>query len=97
MEIEECIFQLPKLYKLDLSGNAIVGALSKGLMIGSSLRHISLNNNLLTGSLPLSFQHGNITSLDVTRNKISGTWEYLAANTSNLVVKMEVNRISGYL
>jgi Leucine-rich repeat (LRR) protein len=95
MEIEECIFQLPKLYKLDLSGNAIVGALSYSLEISPSLETIILSNNLISGSLPLSFQNGNVSLLDITRNKITGTWERLAQNVSNSIISMEVNRISG--
>jgi Leucine-rich repeat (LRR) protein len=97
--LPSCIFELPHLVTLQLAGNAMVGSLPN-IALPVNLTNIQLGSNLLEGTIPLHIQtSGNISSLGLQRNRLSGTLssEFVAYNTSSMYVRMQVNRLSGKL
>jgi Leucine-rich repeat (LRR) protein len=93
--IPSCLWSMPALKTLHLSGNGLGGTL--GELKDSYLTDISLASNRLVGSLPLSWQTwGKFVQLDVSSNKLSGTLSSKfvpAGNNSKLDIT--VNRLSG--
>jgi hypothetical protein len=68
--IPDCIWSLPSLQTLHLSGNAIGGELGN-LPAVSVIDDIDLSNNKIVGTLPLSWQMwGKFVHLDVANNKV---------------------------
>ena len=68
-----CLFNLPNLYTLHLSGNGFTGNLPLNLNVSRSLLDLSLSHNQLTGTIPLSLQSRNWTNLDLSFNYLQGT------------------------
>jgi hypothetical protein len=101
-----CLFSMPKLQQLHISGNGLHGKLPAETVISSSLLNISLAYNRLSGVLPQTFQSFPFLNFDISYNKISGTCEHLTMNLkaegSNNTQKstnlnLQVNRLSGNL
>lgn len=99
--LPECLFaDLRDLRVLMLSGNGLTGTLPE---ITSDIVNISLNHNMLSGSLPLSFQEKYSFKLcDMSYNKLSGTVGGMnnysvvsSPNNSAITLLLEVNRLSG--
>jgi Leucine-rich repeat (LRR) protein/uncharacterized membrane protein len=93
-----CLFLLPSLESLHLSGNGFTGSIPSSLNISKSLMDLSLSNNQLTGSIPENFQRKLWQNLDLSYNKISGT----LSNSFSLIpsdglLYLEVNRLSGII
>lgn len=71
--IPSCLFSMPNLQSLHLSGNGLDGGLPNNLTISNSLVDLSLSHNLLTGNIPDSIQSkSNWQNLDLSYNKFSG-------------------------
>jgi LRR receptor-like serine/threonine-protein kinase FLS2 len=86
--IPSCLFSLPTIQTLHLSGNGLTGSLPSNLDVSTSLVDLSLSYNLLTGSIPVSLQvKSNWQSLDLSYNKFSGTLSSSFA-TQNEMMKM---------
>jgi Leucine-rich repeat (LRR) protein len=105
--IPNCIWSMPNLETLHLSGNGLTGALADiyptnaalspdNISTGSALKDVSLASNTLTGTLPLSWQQWPWHSLDISGNKITGTLSEEFAESNNCTnMDLSVNRLSG--
>jgi Leucine-rich repeat (LRR) protein len=93
--IPECLFSMPNLTTLHLSGNGFTGSLSSTLSISSSLTDLSLSYNSLTGTIPSNFQEKLWINLDLSYNKFVGTLtESFASIPSTGSLYLDVNRLS---
>ena len=95
--IPDCLWSMPKLRVLHLSGNRLSGSLpSSDVIISSSLKDLSLSYNLLTGSIPSNIQTKSWNKLDLSHNRLSGTlhsnFSIISSNTSLFLTN---NRLSG--
>jgi Leucine-rich repeat (LRR) protein len=93
--IPECLFSMPRLQTLHLSGNGLSGSLTSSLNISNSLTDLSLSYNMLTGSIPSNFQENSWINLDLSYNKFTGK---LSNSFTSIPVGgslyLEVNRLS---
>jgi Leucine-rich repeat (LRR) protein len=71
--IPQCLFQLPNLTSLHLSGNALTGSLPSDLDLSHSLYDLTLSHNVLTGRIPTQIQERKFYTLDLSYNRLSGT------------------------
>jgi Leucine-rich repeat (LRR) protein len=95
--IPECLFSMPNLQTLHLSGNGLTGSFPSNLYnLSTSLMDLSLSHNLLTGTIPSSVQERSWNNLDLSYNKLTGT---LAGNihvfNDSATLSLEINRLSG--
>jgi Leucine-rich repeat (LRR) protein len=71
--IPQCLFQLPNLTSLHLSGNALTGSLPSDLDLSHSFYDLTLSHNMLTGRIPTAIQERKFYTLDLSYNRLSGT------------------------
>jgi len=91
-----CLFAMPALNTLHLSGNALTGSVPNDVVISPSLTDLSLSHNFLSGVLPDVIQERAWDNLDLSFNKISGILSpNFMAPSNDSVVSLEVNRLSG--
>jgi hypothetical protein len=96
--IPNCLFALPSLRTLHLSGNRFAGTISNDLNISESLIDLSLSHNALSGTIPLFMQDRQWTNLDLSYNKLTGTLSSAFADISNNgSLSLQVNRLSGII
>jgi hypothetical protein len=96
--IPDCLFALPSLRTLHLSGNSFTGTISKGLNISASLIDLSLSHNSLSGTIPLVIQERQWENLDLSYNKLTGTLSSTFSDISNNgSLSLQVNRLSGFI
>jgi hypothetical protein len=94
--IPDCLFALPSLRTLHLSGNSFTGTISNDLNISASLTDLSLSHNSLSGTIPEFIQERQWTSLDLSYNRLTGTLSSTFADISNNgSLSLQVNRLSG--
>lgn len=93
--IPECIFALPYLETLQLSGNNIKGTLSNDLVVSDSLEFISLSHNSLSGTIPKSLLTNELLGLDLGFNRFGGAVGSSVAFVNETRIVLEVNRLSG--
>lgn len=94
-EIPSCIWQMPSLEVLHLSGNGLVGNLGD-ILKTSALVDVSLSNNLLAGTIPYSWQtYGKFKSLLLSSNRIHGTLSPDFAFLDSSDIQLAINRLSG--
>jgi hypothetical protein len=74
-EIPPCLFKMPKLTVLHLSGLRLSGSLPSNLTLGPNLGELALTHNELSGSIPRSIQQRAWHLLDLSYNRFSGTLE----------------------
>eukprot|EP01033_Poteriospumella_lacustris_P014037 gene14037-biopygen6366 len=96
-----CLFELPQLKYLALSGNYLTGSLPQSLTVQTSLQELDLSHNALEGRLPEALVQANFTLLDLSFNRLSGTiastaTDHYASNAAS-EVSLRVNRLSGTL
>jgi Leucine-rich repeat (LRR) protein len=96
--IPSCIWSMPNLQLLQLSGDGLTGTLGD-LNANRNLTMLLLASNRLTGHIPSSFQtSGQFVQLDLSGNKLSGTLDPdLSMATGAVVFDLSVNRLSGGL
>ena len=70
--IAPCLFRLPSLQTLHLSGNGFTGPIIVPTSINSNFADLSLSYNLLTGTIPDIIQNKQWNSLDLSHNKLNG-------------------------
>eukprot|EP01034_Spumella_vulgaris_P030559 gene30559-37797_t len=71
--LPSCVFELPKLSILHLSGNGYIGSIPFDLNITQTLSDLSLSNNNLIGTVPDSIQSREWNNLDLSFNQLDGT------------------------
>ena len=98
--IPECLWSMPRLEVLHLSGNRITGTFPSDLSnLSRSLQDLCLSFNLIEGNIPRDIQERQWVNLDLSNNRISGTllssFNYTSNNRSSL--SLNNNRLSGYV
>jgi Leucine-rich repeat (LRR) protein len=92
--IPACLFQMPQLRTLHLSGNGLTGSLPD-IAISPALTELSLSHNYLRGEIPSAFQQQNWASVDLSYNQLRGSLKSGFVAASNASVTLEQNRLSG--
>jgi hypothetical protein len=96
-EIPSCLFALPKLETLHLSGNRFSGSLSESLLLSATLNDLDLSYNNLDGSIPSQVQEKDWLNLNLAYNEFNGlllsSFSNFSSPKSNLTLKL--NRLSG--
>jgi Leucine-rich repeat (LRR) protein len=105
--VPSCLFALPKLQTLHLSGNGFTGSLPAELDVSVTLADLSLSHNKLRGPVPHSIQTKEWYNLDLSYNYLQGELSpdfapqrernisgHLIPGTS---LSLENNRLSGRL
>lgn len=88
-----CLFQLPNITTLHLSGNGFTGSIPDNIRFSATLTDLSLSHNALTGTIPIQIQHRKWNNIDLSYNRLSGTLSLGFA--SNGSIELENNRLSG--
>lgn len=91
--INECIFSMPKLEVLHLSGIGLSGTISNSVKISKSLNELSLSNNFLHGPIPDNILKYNWSTLDLSFNRFGGSLEGIEHKIP--VLYAQSNRLSG--
>jgi hypothetical protein len=92
-----CVFSMPKLQSLSLSGNSFTGTFPSNLNISASLSVLDLSHNRLIGTIPDAIQQKRWSSLDLSSNYLSGTLSNNFGMPINGTLYLEVNKLSGYI
>jgi Leucine-rich repeat (LRR) protein len=95
--IPSCLYELPKIQLIHLSGNGLTGSIPSSVTISSTLTDLSLSHNELTGTIPLIFQRkDDWNNLDLSYNKLTGTLDdsFHPFNAESSL-SLEINRLSG--
>lgn len=94
--IPECMYRMPNLRVLHLSGNNIQSRLSNNISVSPLLTTLVLAHNQITGYVPLSMQRRSWQILDLSYNKLSGTLTSdFHVQDTNASVGLDINRLSG--
>jgi hypothetical protein len=90
-----CVWHLPNLTTLHLTGNGLTGDLISRLPSHSRLADLSLSHNKFSGTIPLHIQK--VRAVDLSRNQFSGRYEDYEELWTTTSVNVEINRLSGQL
>jgi Leucine-rich repeat (LRR) protein len=71
--VPSCLFQMPNISSLHLSGNGLTGSLPPDLEVSPSMYDLTLSHNQLTGSIPRHIQQRKWYTLDMSYNRLTGT------------------------
>ena len=99
-KIPDCLFQMPSLTTLHLSGNGLTGQPPDNITISPALYDLSLSHNRLSGTIPDNFQTKGWLSLDLSYNRYTGSL-LTAFNYNDTItgergkLSLENNRLSG--
>jgi hypothetical protein len=96
----DCLFQLPKLQILQLSGNGLTGKIPAITNQTGSLYNLDLSHNALIGTIPQSIQvKSSWESLDLSYNLLTGElsndFASFSLSSRNQSLTLTVNRLSG--
>jgi Leucine-rich repeat (LRR) protein len=96
--IPECIWEMPRLQTLHVSGNGLAGTLNDLSRVSPSLNDISLASNTITGTIPLTWQTRPWTYLDLSGNKLTGLLnDQFTISSNNTMIDLTTNRLSGMI
>jgi Leucine-rich repeat (LRR) protein len=87
--VPSCLWKLPKLQDLFMSGNGFEGSLPAQAALARAFRTLSLSHNLFTGTIPNVFLQHSFEYFDLSSNKFKGSIE--AANDSTLFLIKATN------
>lgn len=108
--IPSCLFAMPNLQTMHLSGNGFEGSLPSNLKLNCNLNNLVLSHNQLFGPIPSAIQQRAWNMLDLSYNKLSGTLDADGFENNDEVdcnfhgdnvkemsnnIHLEVNRLSG--
>jgi Leucine-rich repeat (LRR) protein/uncharacterized membrane protein len=95
--IPSCLYELPALETLHLSGNGLTGTVPNNLMLATTFTYLCLSHNFLTGTVALELQmKTNWQELDLSYNKLTGElYSNLTIGPPEATLSFEVNRLSG--
>jgi Leucine-rich repeat (LRR) protein len=86
-----CLFTMPRLNTLHLSGVGLTGTLPQRAAINPVLIDLALSHNTLTGTIPVEFQEKLWYSLDLSYNRLTGTLKSSFASEQFQITDDEVN------
>lgn len=91
--VPSCIYELPSIKTLHMSGNGIKSRLPTNVRLSENLTELVLSNNMISGPIPTSFQRHHYDILDLSNNKITGLLsdELIVTDTFSV----HTNRLSG--
>ena len=95
--IPPCLFSMPNMETLHLSGNALRGSLPNQLDISHSMKELSLSHNQLSGTIPSTLLQYPWEDFDLSFNRFAGTISSKISNFSSGHLKLEINRLSGLI
>ncbi len=96
--IPSCLFNMPNLQLLHLSGNGLKGTIAEQFPKNTSVTYLSLSHNSLSGFIPEEIQLRSWNVLDLSYNKLTGTLsDSFAPTYSESSIFLEVNRLSGII
>jgi hypothetical protein len=93
--IHDCIFRLPHLQMLHLSGNGFTGSIPSG--ISKNLSNLVVSHNRLKGEIPDELFHRDWKVLDISINRITGTLQSSFENPDSVTLNLAQNRLSGLI
>ena len=96
--IPSCLFTLPNIQTLHLSGNAIGGSLPSNddlAIMSPTLLDLSLSHNQLKGTIPSRLLEYPWEELDLSFNRLTGTISSNVYNFTHGTLKLEINQLSG--
>jgi Leucine-rich repeat (LRR) protein len=92
--LPKCLFALPSLFTLHLSGNEFTSSIPEDVQLSPSLVYLSLAHNALTGTIPRSIQEKQWEQLDLSYNRLDGTlvrsFATASTNATKLALKHEL-------
>ncbi len=91
--IPPCIYSLPNITSLHLSGNGITGSLPTDAVINDRFEELVLSNNEFRSIIPEAFQNHKWDVFDVSYNKFNGPLSSSLDITS--IARLKINRLSG--
>lgn len=97
--IPSCIFNLPLLTSLYLSGNGFSSTLPNDVLINKNLQILHIQQNHLIGNIPNTIQyHANWKELDLSFNRFNGIFQSnftIQNNSMNTILRFNNNHLSG--
>jgi hypothetical protein len=103
-----CLFRLPSITTLHLSGNKFTGSVPSTVALSTTLYDVTLSHNRLTGAIPEVIQQRRWYNLDLSYNRLSTTLSgdfganhssyrptLLDLTENECAVSLENNRLSG--
>lgn len=94
-QVPSCLFELPKLQRLALLGNALTGAIPSNITLSANLTTLLLSNNIFGGTIPANIQKLNLTTLDLSNNLFDGQFSGRDLYTASQAVDIRYNYLSG--
>lgn len=96
--VPSCVYELPHLVTLHLSGNGLTGTIPSDVILSQSFIDFAMSHNFIEGHMPQRFQQRKWRNLDVSFNRIMGTlYGDFAPQTLNTSLSLRNNRLSGSL
>lgn len=102
--IPSCVWSLPNITVLHMSGNGFTGQLPTHLRPSCTLKDVVLTHNMITGTIPEAFQKFPFETLDLSYNKLKGHIAgmsnlSLSSNSSQqgAILHLKNNRLTGVL
>jgi Leucine-rich repeat (LRR) protein len=97
--LPQCLFAMPTLTTLHLSGSGLTGSLPAEANISAVLTDLSLSHNLLTGKIPRSILGRDWANLDLSYNRLTGTLRSArtAPYGNSTKLSLQQNRLSGVI
>eukprot|EP01032_Pedospumella_encystans_P013541 gene13541-15583_t len=106
-QLSSCLFHLPQLRTLHLSGAGLAGRLPEVTNITRGLVDLGLSHNALSGTIPLVYQHRSWASFDLSYNRFTGALDkdfkcyanvssgYGDSIVAEVKLSLDNNRLSG--